>query len=118
MRLSCLYLFLSVKDFFPARGLGGPLRVREDLGFYPARGLGCPLRIREYCCLHHQPLLTKDLGPRLASRDLGRPPLPRKDSKRLPLLGEDSDLRILAQDLVGLHLSIEDLGADGVGGLA
>ena len=92
--------------------------MREDLGFYPARGLGCPLRIREDCCLHHQPLLTKDLGPRLASRDLGCPLLPRKDSKRLPLLGEDSDLRILAQDLVGLHLSIEDLGADGVGGLA
>ena len=111
MRLSCLYLFLSVKDFFPARGLGGPLRVREDLGFYPTRGLGCPLRIREYCCLHHQPLLTKDLGPRLASRDLGCPLLPR-------LLTKDLDLRILAQDLVGLHLSIEDLGADGVGGLA
>ena len=102
MRLSCLYLFLSVKDFFPARGLGGPLRVREDLGFYPTRGLGCPLRIREYCCLHHQPLLTKDLGC---------PLLPR-------LLTKDLDLRILAQDLVGLHLSIEDLGADGVGGLA
>ena len=72
----------------------------------PAQGLGCLLRVR------------KDLGPRLASRDLGRPPLPRKDSKRLPLLGENSDLRMLAQDLAGLHLSIEDLGADSLGGLA